>query len=317
MKVRDENGSELDATFSVEVTPTGPAIVYESRGGTRGKKTQRNADYAPGLDALLSRLKARAAVIRQVRLHQKGEDAGNGLEPERYPMPIHLANVSDVLELRKAIGASAAKTNRSARAITSGSSGNSTKRIRIYLDGIEGTDPERLQRELAGLAAGTAPVAERPDPQLALEVLAELNGAQEQKRQRRGDGQGYGLSKAERDAVEDFAMKKATEHFSGMGWKVENVSNRESYDLACKRDGEELRVEVKGTTGRGDTILLTKNEVAHAHERYPNVALYVLSGIKLTKGTAPKCSGGKARAYMPWKLDDAALVAIGFQYGLT
>ena len=66
--------------------------------------------------------------------------------------------------------------------------------------------------------------------------------------------------------------KKASEHYSDLGWSVGDVSLSESYDLRCTRQGEELHVEVKGTTSQGERVLLTRNEVAHAREWYPGVA---------------------------------------------
>ena len=67
-----------------------------------------------------------------------------------------------------------------------------------------------------------------------------------------------------------------------------------------------LRVEEKGTTGAGGSVLLTRNEVAHARKHYPDVALFVLSGVTLEgRGTgAPQASGGEPRVFDPWDLND-------------
>jgi Domain of unknown function (DUF3883) len=61
-------------------------------------------------------------------------------------------------------------------------------------------------------------------------------------------------------------MDVARERLEADGWSVENVSADRSYDLHCKGDGRELRVEVNGTMGAGASILLTPNEVRHASE---------------------------------------------------
>lgn len=119
-------------------------------------------------------------------------------------------------------------------------------------------------------------------------------------------GQGRGLSTPERRAVEHHAMARARDHFE-MRWdSVTDVSGSESYDLLCRRGNAELRVEVKGTTGGGDSVLLTRNEVQHARQHYPHVALFIVHGIQLTgRGTeAPSASGGHVRLFNPWDLDD-------------
>lgn len=61
-------------------------------------------------------------------------------------------------------------------------------------------------------------------------------------------------------------MQAAKSYFAEQGWAIEDVSANRLYDLVCHRGVEELRVEVMDTTTAGDSILLTKNEVAHAME---------------------------------------------------
>ncbi|MDQ2623054.1 MAG: DUF3883 domain-containing protein [Actinomycetota bacterium] len=63
-------------------------------------------------------------------------------------------------------------------------------------------------------------------------------------------GQGIWASAEARRAVERRAMESAAANFRSLGWAVEDVSGRESYDLHCtRRGGAVLRVEVKGTGG--------------------------------------------------------------------
>jgi|GEM_PF-4042846 len=120
-------------------------------------------------------------------------------------------------------------------------------------------------------------------------------------------GQGRGLSAPERRAVERHAMEMATAHYEARWDSVRDVGATESYDLVCRRGMSELRVEVKGTTGSGDTVLLTRNEVGHARKQHPNVALFVVSGIRLEgRGTdQPVAMGGTVRVISPWNVDDA------------
>lgn len=106
-------------------------------------------------------------------------------------------------------------------------------------------------------------------------------------------------------------MRLAKEHFGAQGWKVHDVSRRESYDLRCTRGGDELRVEVKGTTSDGSSVLLTAHEVQHARERHPAIALFVVSEIKV-QGT--EATGGEVRLIEPWRVDDGELKPIAFNY---
>jgi len=118
-------------------------------------------------------------------------------------------------------------------------------------------------------------------------------------------GQGRGLTQPERRAVEVRAMQLAEAHYRRAWNEVHDVSTRESYDLLCLRGGAELRVEVKGTTGDGSSVILTKNEVRHAREQHPHIALFVVHGIALERrGTdTPVATGGKVRVFEPWNLD--------------
>lgn len=118
-----------------------------------------------------------------------------------------------------------------------------------------------------------------------------------------GRSQAWRVSAAERREIERHAMSCATNYFESHGFDVDDVSTRESYDLACSRKGLVTRVEVKGTTTPGIGVFLTANEVEHAM-KYKPLALFVLVNIKLSiRGGQPKCSGGEALIYEPWLLE--------------
>lgn len=125
------------------------------------------------------------------------------------------------------------------------------------------------------------------------------------------------VSAAERRAVELRAMALATEHYQAEGWQVEDVSATESFDLRCTRSGEELHVEVKGTTSNRPQVVLTRNEVIHARE-YASVALVWVSNIELefTDGGQASANGGVTQVIDRWLLDDGALEALSFAYTL-
>ena len=119
---------------------------------------------------------------------------------------------------------------------------------------------------------------------------------------------------ARNKAVELRAMEEAERCYREQGWKVEDVSAAESYDLRCTRDGDELHVEVKGVTSDGSEVNLTRNEVEHARER--RTALFVLSHVEVSyaDGGEPVASGGNARVLCPWRVDDGDLTALAYSY---
>jgi hypothetical protein len=88
-------------------------------------------------------------------------------------------------------------------------------------------------------------------------------------------------------------MARAVSYFAALGATVEDVSRTECYDLRCfDSDGVEFHVEVKGTTGLGEAILLTRNEVVHAEKMHPRVALFVVSQIELSSSEGKPFANG-------------------------
>lgn len=141
----------------------------------------------------------------------------------------------------------------------------------------------------------------------ARNALAELAGE-------RSEGQGYESFAPRRKAIENHAMDKAIQYYTHQGWTVTDVSARRSYDLRCTRGRDRLHVEVKGTTSRGDAVLLTRNEVEHARGAYPNVALFVVAGIRVAPGNPPTASGGRVFRHEPWNIEEGALAPLAFEY---
>jgi hypothetical protein len=77
-------------------------------------------------------------------------------------------------------------------------------------------------------------------------------------------GQGFGDPASNRE-VEDRAITFVTRYYGGLGWDVETrESEKLGFDLLCTRNGEELRVEVKGARATGPAFTLTENELATA-----------------------------------------------------
>ncbi|MGY1640828.1 DUF3883 domain-containing protein [Geodermatophilus sp. SYSU D00703] len=280
---QDDDGQLLVATFEVEARDRCLDLILHSAGGAgRAGGVARNRDYPRALEVLLGRLRTLDAVLTDAVVDST---VVASLPPEerRLPLqgrayPVTLRSEPDMDALRRTITRAQGPIGRSPAAKPT-SKGNERKRIRLGLR-IPGfvaaqRDAHRLELALATLSA------------------ADQDGA------RRHRGQGAMPDAAVRIAVEQLAMRRATQHYKSQGWEVEDVSANRSYDLHCRRDGDVRHVEVKGTTTAGDHVLLTPNEVALAVASPSNAALYVVSGIQLiskpgqpvsASGAFPCCS---------------------------
>jgi len=76
-------------------------------------------------------------------------------------------------------------------------------------------------------------------------------------------------------------MRQAEQHFVNLGYDIQDVSCSKPFDLLCTKGDAELHVEVKGTTGAGEAIFLTFNEVEHACANSDRMALFILHSIEL------------------------------------
>jgi len=132
-------------------------------------------------------------------------------------------------------------------------------------------------------------------------------------------GQGFGLTPAERRAVEDHAMKIAENHLIAKGYGCEITSAWAPYDIVASNDDEEIVVEVKGTTSAGAHVILTANEVNVHRLRYPANALYVVHSIDLKReapGLSPVASGGVLVVARPWDISSCEMKALAYQVKL-
>lgn len=151
--------------------------------------------------------------------------------------------------------------------------------------------------------------ARRGEPPLsALPGLADDDGGA-----RRRTGQGYVNDVETKKAVELHAMAQARLHLEGLGFEVDDHSDRAPYDLQARNAKTVISVEVKGTQGDGSAVLLTANEVEYARSHQPHVALVVVMGIKVARSPEPVASGGKVVVFWPWDPDEHALVPTAFR----
>ncbi|WP_422395409.1 protein NO VEIN domain-containing protein [Salinibacterium hongtaonis] len=89
------------------------------------------------------------------------------------------------------------------------------------------------------------------------------------------------------------------------------------YDLLVRLNGTELHIEVKGSTRVLNSVILTRNEVSHAHQ-HPHTELYVVDQIHLETDNAGKVStsGGRTRVWAPWAPSDDTLTPTVFLHRL-
>lgn len=130
------------------------------------------------------------------------------------------------------------------------------------------------------------------------------------------EGQGFGLSQAERKAVELHAMQMARTLYECRGWKVVDKSSSHPFDLLAIKEKQKRFIEVKGTTGGGYSIILTHGEVAHVRNNKKNSALVIVSGIVLSaEDGSLSASGGTVSTHEdPWTIDGTGLKATQYRY---
>lgn len=128
---------------------------------------------------------------------------------------------------------------------------------------------------------------------------------------------GFRVNPKQRRAVELRAMELATAYFVELGGIVKDVSALRPFDLSVDLHGTKLSVEVKGTTGSGDEVLLTRGEVEHHLGSHPANALVVVAGVQLGgPPDAPEATGGELRVIQPWLVESDALKALSYRYAV-
>jgi 5-methylcytosine-specific restriction protein A len=150
--VRDFSGSLVKAEFLVEAEDGELSVVFESRGGSIGASNERNSEYNRGVDLVLERLAHLGctlvdAVVDTAQTRKLGLSRS---DRRLLAMPSKLKLVDrDPVQLRTELCAAQRPIGRSKDAK---GSGNNTKRMRLYIEGLTGSVHE-IARELAGGAS--------------------------------------------------------------------------------------------------------------------------------------------------------------------
>jgi hypothetical protein len=112
-------------------------------------------------------------------------------------------------------------------------------------------------------------------------------------------------------------MEMAKSHYLINGYKVTDTGDFEAFDLSCVKDGVEKRVEVKGTTTQGISIILTRKEVEHAQSSKISVDLIIVSEIEILPSIeGPQTIGGIFKLIENWKPLDKDLNVATYSYKL-
>jgi hypothetical protein len=146
MKVRRVDGTALDASFRLERVGDAVTVVFESRGGTRGTSAERNTDYGEGLRLIVERLGEAGLGLEDVLVESR-DSSSLATEERRVtlagrPYPI---TIDDAEQLRRQLSAAQARVGRAPGAR---GSGNSTRRLRLFLASPAPVRIEELARRL-------------------------------------------------------------------------------------------------------------------------------------------------------------------------
>lgn len=128
--------------------------------------------------------------------------------------------------------------------------------------------------------------------------------------------QGLGLTGAERRAIELRAMKVAQDWLEGLGFSVKDTSKNSPFDFAATKDGDTIKVEVKGTTGvLCDEFFMTKNEVDLHTKEAGATGLVLVSNIHLVRnpGVLPTAVGGTCHGEIGWSIASCELRPVAYR----
>lgn len=99
-----------------------------------------------------------------------------------------------------------------------------------------------------------------------------------------GRGQGLRIDVALRKQIEDLAQDRLMDHFSALGWAVEDMRIGNSFDARATKGDEVLYLEAKGTVTAGQKVIVTRGEVEFARDHPGRCVIGIVSGIKLLDG---------------------------------
>lgn len=118
-------------------------------------------------------------------------------------------------------------------------------------------------------------------------------------------------------AIETQAVHQAMAHYAASGYVVEDVGAYESFDLRATRGDEVRHVEVKGSQGHVQKVILTRNEVTHANE-FDRTDLVVVADIEWERRLDGSIAteNGVMSLYPDWRPSPENLKPLSYEYVL-
>lgn len=118
-------------------------------------------------------------------------------------------------------------------------------------------------------------------------------------------------------AIEMRAVRQAIGLYEGSGYNVEDVGADRSYDLLARRGDEERHIEVKGSQGYVQKVILTRNEVTHAND-YGFTDLVVVADILWERHLDGSITTGDGTmsVYPDWRPSPENLKPLSYEYFL-
>lgn len=145
------------------------------------------------------------------------------------------------------------------------------------------------------------------------EPLEQLQQPKSRSRTLRGGRQ----SDAElRRAIERYAVETVSARYRNNDYHVEDVGDRESWDITAYREAEEIHIEVKGSVGPRDGVDLTEGEVRNAEDHQPThlVVVDCIGWVRTADGI--RCSEGRVRTWSGWVPARSVLIPTAYRYPL-
>lgn len=106
-----------------------------------------------------------------------------------------------------------------------------------------------------------------------------------------GRSQGLQMGADVRRAIENAAQDRLMGYYRDRGWIVTDTRQNHPYDAVAVRDTERIYLEAKGTQSRGDSVIVTRNEVSHARQHPKSCFMGVWSGMRLLDGVVDSEAG--------------------------
>ena len=96
-----------------------------------------------------------------------------------------------------------------------------------------------------------------------------------------GGGQGRAVDAKLRKQIEDAAQDRLMRYYENLGWEVRDVRYTEPYDALATKGDTTRYLEAKGTMGSADTVIVTRNEVAHARSHPDACIMGILTFLQV------------------------------------